>query len=348
MLISSSNTDDECTMCKNGLSTIKPVTQTSPQHASSLYVTMCEHFNFSTSSSCSEDFSPKAFGAAWTQVGSYADVQGQDGDYICWSLNKSCRRPNANPLDVNGLFPKPKPENITVPKPSGKRAKVLHLSDFHLDARYAVGSEANCDAGMCCRANQNNSASPDHPIMPAPAYGSFKCDSPYDLALAALQAIGPLTGTGGDKDPLAWTIYTGDLVSHDPGLEQSQAYLEYAETSVYSMMKQYISGPVFPALGNHDSTPASIDSPRTLPADMTNQQSWNYEHISSLWQNQGWISAGDASQARTQYGAYSVKNQFGLRIIAFNAGELGLFYYYVPSQPTNLYRFRLLVHEQLS
>ena len=30
---------------------------------------------------------------------------------------------------------------------------------------------------------------------------------------------------------------------------------EYAETSVFGMFKEYIGGPVFAALGNHDSNP---------------------------------------------------------------------------------------------
>ena len=76
--------------------------------------------------------------------------------------------------------------------------------------------------------------------------------------IAALQSIAPLTGTAGNSS-LAWTIYTGDLVSHDPQTQLSRAYTEYAETSVYELFKQYITGPVFPVLGNHDSNPEAID-----------------------------------------------------------------------------------------
>jgi hypothetical protein len=38
---------------------------------------------------------------------------------------------------TNSLL-RPKPADVQVPKASGERIKVLHLSDFHLDARYAV------------------------------------------------------------------------------------------------------------------------------------------------------------------------------------------------------------------
>jgi len=196
--------------------------------------------------------------------------------------------------------------------------KVLHISDFHLDPRYKVGSEGNCSRSLCCRSNALNADTLSEGISyPAPLYGTYTCDSPYYLALAALQAIGPLTGTSHD-DPLAWTIYTGDLVSHDPYVELSRLYAEYAEDSIYHMFKKFITGPVFPALGNHDTNPESIDAPHVLPGNLSMQMSWNYNHVAGLWQHEEWINATAANQARVHYGAYSLLNHYGLRMITFN------------------------------
>ena len=75
--------------------------------------------------------------------------------------------------------------------------------------------------------------------------------------------MAPLTGTSADS-PLAWTIYTGDLVSHDPQTELSRLYTEYAEDSIYYMLGEYLTGPVFPVLGNHDTNPEAIDAPHSL------------------------------------------------------------------------------------
>jgi hypothetical protein len=197
--------------------------------------------------------------------------------------------------------------------------KVVHLSDFHLDARYSVGSEANCSSSLCCRSNNPNpSAKAGQVLLPAPYYGSFKCDSPYGLGLAALQSVGPLTGTSKSGDPLAFSIYTGDLTSHDPENEMSMELVEYTETSVYGMFKSYLTGPVFAALGNHDSSPENIDAPYNLPGPLGQQTSWNYNHVAGLWLNEGWINSADAQQAATHYGGYSVKSHVGLRIISFN------------------------------
>jgi 3',5'-cyclic AMP phosphodiesterase CpdA len=161
------------------------------------------------------------------------------------------------------LFPKPKPKNAKAPIASGKRVKVLHLSDFHLDPRYYVSSEANCTGGLCCRTNAHDPNLPMGQVsIPAPLYGAFKCDIPYYLGLAALQSIGPLTGTD-KRHPFGWSIYTGDLVSHESQNELSRAYTEYAEFSIYDMFKKYITGPVFAVLGNHDSNPEAIDGPQS-------------------------------------------------------------------------------------
>ena len=41
----------------------------------------------------------------------------------------------------------------------------------------------------------------------------FLSDTPLALGMSALEAIPTLTGTNGTG--FAWTVYTGDLVSHD-------------------------------------------------------------------------------------------------------------------------------------
>lgn len=314
---------DNCTKCKTALAAAKPAALHVPALVPDVMIHLCKTFGFHANETCEQNFAANTFGSVWTQVLAYADVEGLDGQYICHSLNHTyCAAPKTSPLDTSKLFPKPKPANVQVPKASGERVKVLHFSDFHLDARYSVSSEANCSSSLCCRSDNYNDLSEDEPLLPAPAYGYFLCDTPYDLGLAVLQAIGPLTGTGKGKNDehLAWTLYTGDLVSHDPAPQISKALTQYTETSIYGMFKHYLSGPVFAALGNHDTSPANIDSPHNLPGRLGEQQSWNYEHLAGLWQHEGWISREKADEARTHYGGYSIKTHYGLRIIAFNTG----------------------------
>jgi hypothetical protein len=240
--IAESQSSSNCSTCLEALSLAKRAAQLAPSMVPLALVSFCNDTGFKSESSCVESYNASTFGAIWTQVLAFADVSGLDGQYICHSLSSSfCDAPKTSHLNTTALFPKPKPKHPKVFKPSGKRVKVLQLSDFHIDPRYKVGSEGNCTSGLCCRSNQDNSdIMTGQTSFPAPSYGYFDCDTPYDLGLAALQAVGPLTGTS-KRYPLGWTIYTGDLVSHEGQNELSRAYTTYAETTIYNyMFKSYL------------------------------------------------------------------------------------------------------------
>lgn len=247
-----------CTKCINVLEVGQYVAQRVPEMVPDMLKNLCIQSKFFSNSTCDDDFEVTSFGQIYTQILALANVSGSDGQYICNSFSSSfCPRPFALPSNTTGFFG-PKPKNITVPKPSGNKVKVLHLSDLHLDPRYQVGADANCSSGLCCRPAIG--ATSGKISLPAPLYGAYKCDSPYYLMTAALESIGPLTGTTHNNqstnDQFAWTIFTGDLVSHDSQGQLSRNYTMYTEWSVYHMLKAYLpSGPVFPVLGNHDSNP---------------------------------------------------------------------------------------------
>lgn len=82
------------------------------------------------------------------------DMQGFDGQTLCAFMFGSCDLPAPPALDLARIFngtTKPAPREIV---PSTKEPlKVLHISDYHLDMRYVVGSEANC-TGMSLGAKQ--------------------------------------------------------------------------------------------------------------------------------------------------------------------------------------------------
>jgi hypothetical protein len=180
---------------------------------------------------------------------------------------------------------------------------------------------------MCCRYSAPTNASTVTTLSyPAPLFGYYKCDSPFYLALAALQSIGPLTGTSLDNPP-AMTLYTGDLVAHDKQHQLSQAYLEATEDSVWQMFKAYIGGPVYAALGNHDTSPINMDAAHGIDGNgpLGQQFSWNYDHVSKLWEHYGWINDTTQMEASTHYAAYAVDHPLGgLRIITLNTD---LFYH---------------------
>jgi len=173
IIYESGGLSSNCSKCIAALSVGKVLAQTAPSYVPDAMVALCQSTGFSTNLTCQRTYTAGSYGAIWTQVLALADVTGLDGRYICNSLSSNfCSAPTTTPLNTTNLFPKPKPLNATVPKASGKRVKVLHLSDFHLDPRYQVASEANCSSGLCCR--YSGAASTSQAVFPAPLYGAYK------------------------------------------------------------------------------------------------------------------------------------------------------------------------------
>lgn len=149
-------------------------------------------------------------GAALPQM----DLLGDDGANLCAFMFGSCDLPAPPQLDLNALFKgkpeKPAPRKI---KPTKKEPKkVLHLSDYHLDMRYVVGSEADCGGELCCRVfPETNLSAPVK--QPASLFGNYLCDTPEALATSVFRNIPSVTGL--TWDDFDFGIFTGDLVSHD-------------------------------------------------------------------------------------------------------------------------------------
>lgn len=233
---------------------------------------------------------------------------------------KVCPRSPTIGIDES-LYFSPKPESCGPPPPSGKTINVLHLSDWHLDPRYEVGSEANCTEYLCCRPYAVNSklhTTNQNASVPASRFGYLYCDAPPDLALSAFSTMPQFF----DTSNVSFSIFTGDIVSHDDDDQLSQAYVAYEEAVTYQTFKAWLGGiPVYATLGNHDSFPEAYNTQNALNVNGStsgNAMSWNYELLTSLWQNNSWINATEAGYAASHYAAYAHTTAQGLRVISLN------------------------------
>ncbi|KAF4604855.1 hypothetical protein EYR40_003637 [Pleurotus pulmonarius] len=317
--------DNKCARCIAGFEAAKFLALAAPKQGPAFAVRLCDHFKFS--STCSTTFGPLGTGGVITQVVANADVGGLDGQYLCQNFLNLCPLPAPPPLNLTAWFKKPKPNPLPPPKkPSGKRLKVLHLSDMHLDARYSTGAEANCTSGLCCRKGGFNSQSPNATLLPAPRFGAYHCDTPLSLIAAALEAIPPLTETQGTG--FAWTVYTGDLVAHDADNQLSREYVTYVETLLYDLLKKTLGpGPVYATLGNHDSYNQAQDAPHAIGQGLAGQFSWNYDHLALLWKHEKWLPDSAVRLARTHYAGYMVKRADNLRVVSLNTDIANYFNY---------------------
>lgn len=307
---------------------------------------------------CNRVYAPQTLGAMYAQVLRYANLEGDmpsDGQYICSYVykNKACPTPAPLTLDqnfLNGWFgSKSKRDEIVkrealvhedeAHKRTGeawldkrgnkKMFRVAHLSDIHVDPRFLVGAEAGCTTGQCCRADSFNSTLASGPplpqgTLPNPAnrsqeayyWGNYKCDAPWSLAMSALQSVTPLNG---DRE-VDMSLYTGDMVVHDAPFHISDDLVRYTQQSIFDSMKRYFGkGPVFSAIGNHDTAPSDSSAPRDLPPETVNAFSYDWENLQRLFVAEGWFTHKEAKQVATHYGGYSVSPRKGLRIITVNS-----------------------------
>lgn len=72
-------------------------------------------------------------------------------------------------------FPKPKVQEIQLPKPNAPKLKVLHISDTHVDPLYLEGSNADCGEPLCC---QKNDGTANVSFSSAGKWGDYRCDLP--------------------------------------------------------------------------------------------------------------------------------------------------------------------------
>ena len=132
------------------------------------------------------------------------------------------------------------------------------------------------------------------------------------MVASAFQAIEKL-------GPYDLALYTGDLVAHGQTWEESPDMVHYSESALFDIMHRHLQNTtVVAAIGNHDSYPTENAAPRKLPNGRSSQFSWDWDYVSKLWHQEGWVDECQAQKVRTHYGGYSITPRRGLRVITFN------------------------------
>ncbi|KAE9407910.1 sphingomyelin phosphodiesterase [Gymnopus androsaceus JB14] len=163
---------------------------------------------------------------------------------------------------------------------------VVHISDVHIDRDYTVGSEANCTKNICCRNYADEAGEPI--IDPAQPFGSPLCDAPVSLADSMLEAVAAFEAQ--------FVIFTGDVQEGD--ICEVTTDLEDFNAELLSK----ITIPIFPAIGNHDSSPVN-SFPRNT-TDTTLDVQWVFDTQSAGWEQ--WIGSAASTQVDDISGSYAV------------------------------------------
>lgn len=222
-----------------------------------------------------------------------------DSTALCSELLKeSCGASRISNWSVAVPDGKPAYRPPQLPKPGRKVARAVHLADPHIDQFYSPGSKVDCGEPLCCRSWNGKGD--------AGKWGDVKCDPPADLLDNLFQHI---TRT----EPVDYVIWTGDLPAHDIWNQSREAQIDVIR-KISSMLRHYMpNADIYPAVGNHESSPVNIFAPPSVTGALSNQ--WLLDTLADTWD--GWLPE-DALRTVRLGGYYAVRRPGGLRIVSLN------------------------------
>ncbi|XP_004279302.1 sphingomyelin phosphodiesterase isoform X1 [Orcinus orca] len=200
--------------------------------------------------------------------------------------------------------PKPSPQPPEPPAPGSPVSRVLFLTDLHWDQSYLEGTDPNCENPLCCR---QDSGPPPASRPGAGYWGEYsKCDLPLRTLESLLSGLGP----AGPFDMVYWT---GDIPAHNIWQQSRQDQLR-ALTTVTDLVKKFLGPvPVYPAVGNHETTPVNGFPPPFIEGNQSSH--WLYEAMAKAWEP--WLPA-EALRTLRIGGFYALSPRPGLRLISLN------------------------------
>lgn len=174
-------------------------------------------------------------------------------------------------------LPKPKIEELRLPKENAHKLKILHISDTHFDPLYVEGANVECNEPLCCRSNDGMT---NVSFMAAGKWGSYRCDLPKRTLEHLLDHIaethkvkkGPTSQGKTEISPgsmsfqlslkhffqdIDYIIWTGDIVAHDVWMQTKENVMNVIEETVRLMSDKLPGIQVFPTIGNHERSPVN-------------------------------------------------------------------------------------------
>ncbi|CAB4255208.1 similar to Saccharomyces cerevisiae YDR452W PPN1 Vacuolar endopolyphosphatase with a role in phosphate metabolism [Maudiozyma barnettii] len=381
--------DSKCDACINRLLIGKTLVSTRPDLVAPAFTKWCVDSKYSSNNTCYQDYGISSVngsseGSNYADLLSQMDPTGYDGHLYCYFRDSyNCPRPVTPNVTISHLFPPKKAEHMTAPEPGTNGTfNVLHVSDLHIELDYTIGGEANCTDSLCCTPHSvnrhklegassfkglwdsyfNSYYNEDFSFekgsevnvfngtswMPAASWGYYHCDSPERLINSSLNSI--VDYATQKNVSFDFTIFTGDMISHDLGKHISYESTRESEVRIMKDLKSRMgSTPVFPVLGNHDNYPYAEMAPQKY--GFYNKFSWNSDLMSDMWEDFGWLNEEQAQQSRTHYAGYSVETKMGLKVISLNSNTWypsNTYNYINASAVDNFGQFEFLIEELIA
>jgi len=134
------------------------------------------------------------------------------------------------------------------------------------------------------------------------------CDLPWRTVE---KAVAHMSQQHPDADYIIWT---GDLVPHDVWSTEKAENLDIINRLMTLMRNYFPNTPLYPTLGNHESSPVNTFAPPEI-TDPEFNTAWLYDEAARQWAS--WLSA-EVSQTIRYGGYYTALVKPGLRIVSMN------------------------------
>ncbi|CAM9013646.1 unnamed protein product [Wickerhamomyces anomalus] len=354
----------KCERCLKRLELGKTLALTKPELVAPVFTQWCLDTKFSAAVKCHTTFGRMTTvndtsGTNFAHLLQLMDPAGYDGQLFChFQHGKACKMPKTPEIDMSSYWPAKEPKHEVAPTPGDETYNVLHVSDFHIQTEYKIGSEANCSQYMCCTDNNfnknklpegfNSTANFTSEEIANLSYYEAWYDEELNLVKGAeidvfanesiwtpaytfghYKCDSPEVLVNNSLKSIAeyqeelgldftFSIFTGDLVDH-------------AETEVIDLNKTIKSEELVfrdvKAILKDLPMYAVLGNHDTFPyAQMAQKKSgfgnlfdWNAELMADLWEDYNWINSTQARYAREHYAGFAVTTKDNLKVISLNS-----------------------------
>ncbi len=366
----------KCDKCIKRLQLGKSIVSTKPNLIYPIFTKWCTDNKIHDPTTCKLDYGRNTvdnatFGTNFANMLYLMEPSGYDGQLYChYQDSKSCPLPKTPKIDMSSYWPAKKPEHEVAPEVGNETYNVLHVSDFHIQLDYQIGSEANCSQYMCCTGHNYNKLTPPqgynytanltHDQIANLSFTPAWYDADYELqhgdpiehVLSNGSVWVPANTFGHYACDAPEVLINSSLKSvaqyqEELGLDfqfsiftgdlvdhDEAEFLDY-EKNIKS--EEYIFRDIKATLKDIPLY-AVLGNHDTYPyAQLAQQKSgfanlfdWNAELMADMWEDYGWLNSTTAKYAREHYTGFAVTTKTDLKVIALNSNA-----YYA----SNLYNY---------
>lgn len=364
-----------CDKCIKKLQLGKSIALTRPDLVYPIFTKWCIDTKQGSKTSCNIHYGRNTvdnstYGTNFANMLYLMEPSSYDGQLYCHFLGeKACPLPETPKFDLSGYWPKKQPKHEVAPKPGNETYNVLHISDFHLELAYKIGTEANCSQTMCCTPHSFNedpvpkgynftsnmtdaqisnlSYSPawydsDFELQYGDPIDVFNNDSiwypantfgSYNCDAPEVLVNSSLKSVAQYQEKLGldfkFSLFTGDMVDHNEAQYTSYEYVVESEELVLRDLKHTLRDIPIYSVLGNHDTFPYAQIAQEK-SGFGNLFNWNADLMADIWEDYEWINATTARYVRKHYAGYAVTTPNNLKIISLDSNA----YYY-----KNLYMY---------